>query len=68
LLGSPSDSCVPTPVILAHREQANDMGLIGEWLDTNGWECSRIWREDASEWPEADLMIVLGSLSSVASG
>ncbi|MFM8514864.1 MAG: type 1 glutamine amidotransferase [Actinomycetota bacterium] len=59
---------MPAAVILAHREQANDLGLIGEWLESHGWEFSRIWREDASEWPDADLMIVLGSLSSIAAG
>lgn len=59
---------MPTAAILAHREEANDLALIGAWLDAHGWDCLRIWREDSPDWPDTDLMIVLGSLSSVASG
>ena len=64
----PTIFSVPTAAILAHREEANDLALIGAWLDARGWDYVRIWREDSPTWPDVDLMIVLGSLSSVATG
>jgi len=59
---------VPHATVLAHKDIANELGLIGEWLDDRGWSHERLWREDFPVLPEADLLIVLGSLESVASG
>jgi GMP synthase-like glutamine amidotransferase len=59
---------VPHANVLAHKQIANELGLIGEWLDNRGWTYERLWREDFPVLPEADALIVLGSLDSVASG
>ena len=59
---------MPHAVILSHREVADDIGLIGRWLDESDWTFERIWREDSPDWPDADLFIALGSLASVATG
>jgi GMP synthase-like glutamine amidotransferase len=54
--------------VLAHKGVANELGLIGEWLDERGWTYERYWREEFPVIPDADALIVLGSLDSVASG
>lgn len=54
--------------VLAHTGVANELGLIGEWLDERGWTYQRYWREEFPVIPDADALIVLGSLDSVASG
>jgi GMP synthase-like glutamine amidotransferase len=64
---------VPHANVLAHRDIANELGLIGEWMDARGWTNRRFWREDDADiggdgFPEADALIVLGSLDSVATG
>ena len=59
---------MPHANVLAHRQIANELGLIGEWLEERGWTHERMWREDFPVLPEADALIVLGSLDSVASG
>ncbi len=64
---------MPHANVLAHRGIANELGLIGEWLDARGWTHRRLWREDDVDtsgdgFPEADALIVLGSLDSVATG
>ena len=64
---------MPHANVLAHRDIANELGLIGEWLDARGWTHRRLWREDdadssGDDFPEADALIVLGSLDSVATG
>ena len=64
---------MPHANVLAHRDIANELGLIGEWLDARGWTHRRLWREDDADssgdhFPEADALIVLGSLDSVATG
>lgn len=59
---------MPHANVLAHKGVANELGLIGEWLDERGWTYERYWREDFPVIPDADALIVLGSLDSVASG
>jgi len=59
---------VPHANVLAHKDIANELGLIQEWLEDRGWTYERLWREDFPVLPDADLLIVLGSLHSVASG
>jgi len=59
---------VPHANVLAHRDIANELGLIGDWFDARGWTYERLWREDFPVLPDADLLVVLGSLESVASG
>lgn len=59
---------MPHANVLAHRQIANELGLIGEWFDARGWTHERLWREDFPVLPKADALIVLGSLESVASG
>lgn len=64
---------MPTAIVLSHRGVADDLGLIGQWLDDHGWVTQRIWREDSPTWSafepaDDDALIVLGSLSSVATG
>ena len=59
---------MPHANVLAHKKIANDLGLIGQWLEDRGWTYERLWREEFPVLPEADALIVLGSLDSVASG
>lgn len=59
---------MPHANVLAHRGVANELGLIGEWLDDRAWTYERYWREEFPVIPDADALIVLGSLDSVASG
>jgi len=59
---------VPHANVLAHKSIANELGLIGEWLHERGWTYERLWREEFPVIPDADALIVLGSLDSVASG
>ena len=59
---------MPHANVLAHKGVANELGLIGEWLDERGWTYERYWREEFPVIPDADALIVLGSLDSVASG
>ena len=59
---------MPHAIVLAHKEIANDLGLIAQWLDARGWTYERLWREEFPVLPDADALIVLGSLESVASG
>ena len=61
-------SRAPHANVLAHAHVANELGLIGDWLDARGWTYERYWREEFSVIPDADALIVLGSLESVASG
>lgn len=59
---------MPHANVLAHKNVANELGLIGEWFDARGWTHERYWREEFPVIPDADALIVLGSLDSVASG
>ncbi len=55
-------------VVLSHRGVADELGHIGDWLATSGFSVERIYREDSPSLPDADVLIVLGSPTSVAAG
>ena len=59
---------VPTAVVLSHHHVAHELGNVGTWLEARGFSPTRIYREDAGNIPEADLLVVLGSPGSVAEG
>jgi GMP synthase-like glutamine amidotransferase len=59
---------MPHANVLAHKGVANELGLIGEWLDDRKWTYDRYWREEFPVIPDSDALVVLGSLASVASG
>jgi GMP synthase (glutamine-hydrolysing) len=59
----------PVKRALIHSEKdiAHELGYVGEWLDANGYEVVRVFRPESIEdesFPDADLLINLGSLSS----
>jgi len=53
-------------VVLSHRGVADELGHIGDWLSESGYSIERIYREDSPSIPDADLLVVLGSPTSVA--
>jgi GMP synthase-like glutamine amidotransferase len=55
-------------IVLSHRGVANELGHIGEWLSDAGMSVDRVYREDDPKIPDGDLLVVLGSPNSVASG
>lgn len=55
-------------VVLSHRSVAHELGTLGEWLMSHGLVVTRLHREDDPNIPDADLLVVLGSPGSVASG
>lgn len=58
-------------LVHSERDVAHELGYVGEWLDARGYQVERIYRDhsgDPVEFPQADLFINLGSLSSVAQG
>jgi GMP synthase (glutamine-hydrolysing) len=55
-------------VVLSHRQVAAELGHIGDWLTEKGFGVERVHREDAPAVPDADLLVVLGSPNSVATG
>lgn len=60
-------------VVVSHNAIAHELGHVSEWLDREDFEVIRLHREDAPhlsspELADADLLVVLGSPGSVASG
>jgi GMP synthase-like glutamine amidotransferase len=55
-------------IVLSHRGVADELGHIGEWLSDSGMSIDRVYREDDPKIPDGDLLVVLGSPNSVASG
>lgn len=55
-------------VVLSHRAVAHELGTLGDWLVERGFSIERIHREDDPVLPPADLLVVLGSPGSVATG
>lgn len=59
---------MPSAVVLSHRSVAHELGHLEPWLERNGFLVRRIFREERPELPDADLLVVLGSPNSVATG
>lgn len=59
---------MPSVVVLSHRSVAHELGHLEPWFDRQGFLVRRIFREDRPELPDADLLVVLGSPNSVATG
>ena len=55
-------------IVLSHRRVANELGHLEPWFGRNEFVVRRIFREDRPELTDADLLVVLGSPNSVASG
>lgn len=55
-------------VVLSHRNVANELGHLEPWFERNDFQVSRIYREDGQVLPNSDLLVVLGSPNSVATG
>ena len=59
---------MPRAVVLSHHDIAHELGHLGPWLDRRGFALERIYREEPRSLPDADLLIVMGSPTSVATG
>jgi GMP synthase (glutamine-hydrolysing) len=59
---------VSSAVVVSHTEVAHELGHLEPWLDDHHFAISRAYREDRPTLPSADLLIVMGSPTSVASG
>jgi GMP synthase (glutamine-hydrolysing) len=59
---------MPRAVVLSHHDIAHELGHLGSWLDRRGFIVERIYRGQAQSIPDADLLIVMGSPTSVATG
>lgn len=55
-------------VVLSHRNVAHELGHLEPWFERNGFRVRRIFRGDMRALPDADLLVVLGSPKSVATG
>ncbi|MHB1090306.1 MAG: type 1 glutamine amidotransferase [Ilumatobacteraceae bacterium] len=55
-------------VVLSHRSVAHELGHLESWFERNGFGVRQIFREDKPELPDGDLLVVLGSPNSVATG
>jgi GMP synthase-like glutamine amidotransferase len=59
---------MPSAVVLSHHDIAHELGHLGPWLDRRGFLVDRVYRGEAQSIPDADLLIVMGSPTSVATG
>lgn len=57
---------MPSVVVLSHRNVAHELGHLEPWFERNEFLVRRIFREEKPEFPDADLLVVLGSPNSVA--
>ena len=60
-----------TALVLSETNLAHELGYVEDWLLGNNFTIERIYRQDLVApvpFPPADLLINMGSLSSVASG
>ncbi len=58
-------------LIHSETDLAHELGYVGDWLETHGYELVRAFRPESVEnesFPDADLLINLGSLSSAVEG
>ena len=59
---------MPRAVVLSHHDIAHELGHLGPWLDRRGFLVERVYRGESQSIPDADLLIVMGSPTSVATG
>lgn len=62
---------MPTAVILSESHLAHELGYVQDWLSENQFTVYRIYGGELSagvSFPAADLLISMGSLSSVVAG
>lgn len=59
---------MPRAIILSHHDIAHELGHLGPWLDRRGFVLNRLYREEPQPFPDAELLIVMGSPTSVATG
>jgi len=59
---------VPRAVLLSHDWVAHELGHLEPALEARGFTITRAYRERADPIPEGDLLVVMGSPWSVASG
>ena len=59
---------VPSAIVLSHRHLASDLGQLEPWFDRHGFAVQRVYREERPDVQDADLLVVLGSPNSVATG
>lgn len=57
---------MPRAVAISHHDIAHELGHLGPWLDRRGFVLERVYRENPRSLPDADLLIVMGSPTSVA--
>lgn len=59
---------MPQVLVLSHEAVAAELGHLGSWLEDRGHSVTRVYRETSPSLPDADLLVALGSPSSVAEG
>lgn len=59
---------MPSAIVLSHRQVANDLGQLEPWFERHGFTVQRVYREENPQISNADLLVVLGSPNSVATG
>ncbi|MFZ4496920.1 MAG: type 1 glutamine amidotransferase [Candidatus Nanopelagicales bacterium] len=57
-----------TAIVLSHSDIANELGHLEPWLAMNDFKVTRSHRELVGPLPQGDLLIVMGSPTSVAAG
>lgn len=55
-------------LVLSHEAVAAELGHLGSWLEDRGHSVTRVYRETSPSLPDADVLVALGSPSSVAEG
>ncbi len=55
-------------VVLSHHDIAHELGHLEPWLDEGRYAIERVYRGDEDSIDKADLLIVMGSPTSVATG
>jgi len=59
---------VPRAVVLSHHDIAHELGHLEPWLDEHRYAIERVHRGDEHSIDHADLLIVMGSPTSAATG
>lgn len=59
---------MPSVVVLSHRNVAHELGHFEPWFEHHDFLVRRMFREDSPIMSDTDLLVVLGSPNSVATG